>query len=378
MKAAADRRGADANGPAPVPAVYPAGLWKLSRLRAVLAGRALTERPTPTTVTLELTPEIAALHAAADSGIDKVARLSAFFGTRSTPSRSDWLNVVAAVPAGGTLRLAGGDPLQSPHLETLIFEADRRGLEVEIVTPGARLEEYAPVIYGLGVALVRIRLDARAGGAGKQNDFDKAARGVMALRALRDKAPKPALVVEVRLRAQTAGDAAEMARRALATDADKVVVCYPEYDDVKSRPEYIAAIEDLARARKDFPIARVRMFPDFTPLAAARFYSGEAISAGPAGCAAPRGETPRGETPRGETPRGEAPRCDVPWREAFVGPDGRARLCSAVPLGDIRSEPLDGMFDGPNARAFRRAMRKSFPPECARCIGRFARGRAVK
>jgi MoaA/NifB/PqqE/SkfB family radical SAM enzyme len=347
--AAANQWGVDAKSLAPGAPVYHAGPEKSPRPRAAIAGRAVMERLTPTTVTLELTPEISASHTIADSGIDKSERLSAFFGTRSTPSRSDWLNVVAAVPAGGTLRLAGGDPLQSPHLETLVFEADRRGLEVEIVTPGARLEEYAPVIYGLGVAGVRVRLDSLAGGTGEQIDFEKAARGVRALRALRDRARRPALVMDVHLRAETAGSAAEMAWRALAADADKVVVYYPEYEDVKSRPEYVAAIEDLARTRKGFPPARVRMFPDFSALAAARFYSGEPVSVGPA-------------------------KCDAPWREAFVGPDGKARLCSTVTLGDIRTEPLDGLFDGPNARACRRAMRKAFPPECARCTGRFGGG----
>jgi hypothetical protein len=61
--------------------------------------------------------------------------------------------------------------------------------------------------------------------------------------------------------------------------------------------------------------------------------------------------------------------CFFIWRSLFVLPDGSAHPCQFMlyPLGNIRESRLDSMWNSGRCRAFRRRLRRSLLPGCARC-----------
>lgn len=63
-------------------------------------------------------------------------------------------------------------------------------------------------------------------------------------------------------------------------------------------------------------------------------------------------------------------RCPFVWRAAFVDPEGHVIPCERYPhlrLGHLRDAPFLSIWNGPDYRALRRALRRGPLPACARC-----------
>jgi len=228
----------------------------------------------------------------------------------------------------------------------ILFEADRRGIDVEIVTPGARLEECAPVIYGLGVSRLRLVLygpeEVHNRTTGDARAFESSVRGALAMRGLRCGTARPTLVVDVVTSAESVPSAAETVECALAMGADGVVLHWPCAGEGVLD---VGAVLMLSRARTKWRGETVRFFPDLGEDELRRYYGGEALSVGPK-------------------------RCLVPWRSVTVGADGKVRFCGTT-VGDVGGEALADVCNSEAARLLRRELKKGPAAECAGCPGRF-------
>ena len=341
--------------------VYPAISRKALKVRAAIKARSRSEiAAPPTLVTMELEGGAAANGDGGEGAGAGRGILERFFKGVRLPSRADWLRAVDEVPAGSTLRLAGGEPLMSPHLEAVLFQADCRCLETEIVTNGARLVEHAPVIYGLGVARVRLVFCGSEEAASSPDAFENAVRGALALKGLRYGTTRPVLVVHLVTQAGAGGWIAGMVERALAMGGDQVVIHYPraQGDSPGEGPAREGAkggsagaanralMQELDEVRKQRRRGAVRFFPPLGRVQAERYCLGHPVSPGPR-------------------------KCLVPWRSMTIGADGRARLCGRQAVGDIRESFLADIYNGEAARAFRRKIKLETLPECAGCARRF-------
>lgn len=332
--------------------IYPLITQRTQRVRAALRARSYSEvAPSPTLVTIELDGSGSGQQGPESSG----ATLRRFFRGVGQPSRSEWLRIVDEIPQTATLRFSGGEPLKSPHLEPLLFEADSRGLEVEIVTDGRALEEHAPVVYGLGVARVRLVFfgleDAHNRVVGDPRAFEKAVRGALALKGLKYGTSRPRLIIHLVVRPCETGWVTSMVECSQAVGADEIVVqlpkCRTEQERKSCRGVRIELhVEELRAVEQRWRKASVRFFPDLPVEQAEQYILGDAERFGPR-------------------------RCVAPWNSATISESGVVHLCGAEPIGDVRGTLLHSIYNGETARAFRRALRTQAQSRCSGCIKRF-------
>ena len=291
-------------------------------------------------------------------------------------SQSDWVRLVRETPAGARVKVGGLDAITSPHFEAVLFEADRRSLDLEVVTAGIGLEDAAPIAFGLGASTLRVVLFGPEAThnrlAGSPRAFETAARGVLALRGLRCAAARPAIVADVTIAEENRAGIAETVECALSMGADKVVVRHAPPSAVScpavskdsagsdSQSDEAHAGEDaastlmkqLAAVRKRTLQGSLKILPELTEEEMRRFYGGEAASMGPK-------------------------RCLAPWLTVRVGPDGTAAFCTGQSLGSVRDAAIEDVFNCEKARALRRALRHALAPGCCCCAGRFTGGETL-
>jgi hypothetical protein len=332
--------------------MYPLITQRTQRVRAALRARSFSEvAPSPTMVTIEL-DGCNGRTVQADSGTGTLQR---FFSGVGHPSRSEWLRIVDEVPQTATLRFSGGEPLMSPHLEALLFEADSRGLDVEIVTDGRALEEHAPVVYGLGVARVRLVFfgleDGHNRTVGDPRAFEKAVRGALALRGLKYGTSRPHLIIHLVVKPCETGWVTSMVECSQAIGADEIVVqlptCSTEQERKGCRGVRIELhVEELKAIGQRWRKGSVVFFPALAPDRVERYILGDMDTISPK-------------------------RCLVPWTNATISANGLVCLCSAEPIGDVRGALFGAIYNGEAARSFRRALGSNTPARCGQCLRRF-------
>jgi MoaA/NifB/PqqE/SkfB family radical SAM enzyme len=65
----------------------------------------------------------------------------------------------------------------------------------------------------------------------------------------------------------------------------------------------------------------------------------------------------------------EAPRCNAPWVSAVIETDGTVRPCFFHDsIGNVRSDSLAAIINGPRAIEFRANLRVAENPVCRRCV----------
>lgn len=256
--------------------------------------------------------------------------------------------LVGELNAGTTLRVLCGGSADASALETVLFEADKRDIVVEVATTGTRLYEIAPVIYGLSASSVLLRLvggeDAHNRAVGVPTAFQDAIRGMLALRGLRGQERMPALTIEVAVSQATQGHLREVVQCALAAGADRVVIRHAAPAGTKGI-EAVFLAEELrmikARWREGIAIQ-----PGFTLDEMIRYYGGRASTMGPR-------------------------RCFAPWKSVSIRHDGEVFLCGTESIGSLSAQPLSEVFNGPAARAIRVRLRRGVCGQCMTCARRF-------
>jgi MoaA/NifB/PqqE/SkfB family radical SAM enzyme len=258
----------------------------------------------------------------------------------------DWGRVTASVPQKAKLIVAG-EPLGSPDIEGVLFEADRRGLHVTVVTSGRHLEEAAPVLYGLAVQVIRLDLhgpeDVHNRVTRSERAFEEAARGMLALKPLAFGASRPLLLAVVEITAANHDRLAETVECAFAMGAHKVCVRHGRPGVALEVAALKAEVHKVSRRRA---LGSVRFVPNLLDEEIDRYYAQGAVIG----------------------PR----RCFVPWRSVTVGHDGAVRLCDAGVAGAHKDGPLEEIFNSEAAQAVRKGLRKVLASGCERCVRRFA------
>jgi MoaA/NifB/PqqE/SkfB family radical SAM enzyme len=271
------------------------------------------------------------------------------------PSTTDLGAVIASTPDTAKVLLSG-EPLSSPHFEDVLLAADRRGLNVAVETNGERLDEFAPVIYGLDAAAVTLCLhgpeDVHNAALDSASAFASAVRGAIALKSLSCGATRPRLSVEIPISPQNHSRLAETVECALGVSADSTILRH-------SRPGILA---DSSAAPLDLQVlaAQLQKIRDRWPNDSVRFAPNLVADEFPRYYSSPRGFGPS--------------RCFIPWRAVTVSADSTFRLCPSAPLGPHSVKPLLDIFNSAPARAFRHSLHRSLPSSCATCALRFSSG----
>lgn len=338
--------------------LYPALYRAAERCRSIIGSRSARDTAAPPArVVLELAaPAEPAAEAAGEAA-----------GGSHPYAAVDWARVIDGAPASARLVLTG-EPLASPDFEEALFEADRRNMRVTVETSGARLEEFAPMMYGLDVAAVALAIhgteEVHNRVAGSARAFEDAARGALAIKVLNEGAGRPALVIVVAISTANHLRLVQAAECAFAMGADRVVIRHarPGFacEGAVSLPRRLGGeftsplqerfaidglLAEIKRVKARWSQERVMFSPDL-PLVQLRSYY----------------------TFKPETLVSR--RCAIPWRELAVGCDGAARLCSLGAIGDGGGK-LSEVFNGDEALRLRRELRKEQSATCASCRRRF-------
>jgi MoaA/NifB/PqqE/SkfB family radical SAM enzyme len=342
-------------------AFYPALHRAAERVKSIIGTKSARDTAAPPVrVVLELTPA----GPLAEGGAAEVARAG---------PAVDWARIIDAAPSRARIVLAG-EPLASPDLEEALFEADRRNMRVTVETSGARLEECAPMMYGLDVASVALTIhgteDVHNRMAGSSRAFEEAARGALAMKMLNEGSGRPALVIVVSVSTANHARLVQAVECAFAMGADRVVVKHarPGFacEGALTLPERLggeftspwrerlsieALLREVKHVKARWPRGGVLFSPDMHDAQLRSYY-----------------------TLRPE--RLVSRRCDVPWRELTVGGDGTARLCGLGAIGE-GGERLSEAFNCAEALRLRRELRRQQTSVCAACRRRFGDGNEI-
>ncbi len=261
--------------------------------------------------------------------------------------------LVGQFPPGTLLRVRNYGAADRRSLEALLIAAERHDIQAAVDANGADLEDAAPVLYGLGVAAVRFRLfgdeEIQNAVAGCRDAFERTARGALMLKGLSSGAQDPKLVVEVPISAANQAMLPETVECGLAMGADEVVLAHnlgsgngaDHSADIDPQLVNTSISAVTSRRRR----TTVSVFPDLTEREVVALYTEGCGAVGPS-------------------------RCLAPWRSAMIDLGGNVRLCGAT-VGRWPDEPLLRIYNGPEARRLRKAIRRQTWKQCGSCPGRF-------
>ncbi len=297
------------------------------------------------------------------------------------------LEAFSGLPPGRVkIYLWGGEPLLYPHLEELLSGLHRQGHYVVINTNGVLLEKFAPALVSHRVGGVDVSVDGppeiHDRIRGMEGTFAALSAGLERLRELGRTDPSGRLLVKsVTVVSEENQDCLEETAAVLAGSGlyDALIFNLGWFTDA-ARGE---ATEKIFRARLDCGSTTwqsyVGALGKIDPARVAAFV--EKAAAG--GLVRPpifivpalRASQIEGyyRDPRQVFGRGK---CVSPWLQAEIRPDGGLAFCPDFPdyiAGNIRSEPLPRIWNGPRARRFRRVLReRGLFPICRRCCGLFS------
>jgi len=285
------------------------------------------------------------------------ARPSLVFLELASPAgflpKAAWGSVVASAPTNAKIILSG-EPLLSPDFENVLLATDRRGLHVTVQTDGTRLEEFAPVIFGLDAAAVTLRLhgpeDVHNAAFNSRGAFACTVRGAIALKALSGSTCRPRLIVEIPISADNHSRLVEAVECAVGMGADSTVIRHARpglLADRTAEPIDLAVLASQIQKICDrWPVTLVRFAPDLIADELPRYYS---------------------------SPRSFGPsRCFVPWKSITVSADSELCLCPSAPVGAYSGQSLSAAFNSAPAQSFRHSVYRSLPRPCATCPRRFS------
>lgn len=253
------------------------------------------------------------------------------------------------------IHLYGGEPLVHPEFAEVLSLLDQRGFDATLNTNGELLERYAPLLVGSRVRMVNVSLD----GLGAEHDslrgrpglFDKALRGIRALRALDEGLHiNINYVVNPRNATRLYKDLIGFEGLLHGTRIDYFSIEHLAF--TRGMATYAQGV-DVALLRDGLSRIQSRGFPfpvSATPVVKhadlARYY--------------------------GSMEPLDRVNCNVPWIALNVMPGGEVTpggamfACTEV-VGDLRSEDLREIWKGASMRAFRRRIRTTMPEDCMRC-----------
>ncbi len=266
-------------------------------------------------------------------------------------SPAEWDDLIEQASPGTALRLEGPDVLGFQATEGILMAADRRGLEVALICDGPRLEDAAPMLYGLGLSTLVLRLygtePAHNAALGASDAFERTALGALSLKGISCGAPLPRIVAAIMITPLNQHTIVESVECAFAMGADQVTVMHSLAETRKNlRIDAMSVAAQVRNIQSRWRTGLVDFSPRLTLRQIEAFYSNGSLTIGPNSCL-------------------------TPWRSVTVDSSGAVSLCCDGPVGNMRRESLASAFNSPAARSLRSTLRRGFRLECHGCSGRF-------
>ena len=339
-------------------------------------------------------------HSAPDAGDGALerARIQELIGAKRQLSLSDYVALLDQIaPWQPIVSLFGGEPLLYPDILPLIREIKKRGLTCTIITNGGRLEPLADELVDSGIDSIAVSIDGPPDRhdaiRGRSGSFEKAAAGVRAIAAARERTNRAlpmqiAILPITELNLDVVAPAVE-ALRELPLDTINVGLRWfvpkhagADYERVMREELGVAATSwkgfdfewpsgngherqllELVkllkglRRKRFLDSARGKPWTSFVPDVAAE-------------------GVPEYFSNFGQTFGHEM--CPVAWYFAQVEPDGEVTFCGDFPdyfIGNVRKQSFREIWGGERAQRFRAKLAKEPLPICARCCGNFVYGK---
>jgi MoaA/NifB/PqqE/SkfB family radical SAM enzyme len=298
-----------------------------------------------------------------------------------------WIEVLdQAVRFRPRLYVTGGEPLLYGGIETLLREAKRRRLFVELQTNGTRLSQVAELLVACGVEIVTLSLDGppdvHDAIRGVPGTFERLAQGVQAIRAAstRQGRPGPFLRGVGVITKQNLAALDELAAAAAALGLDSLRCEHPIIDTPENTARHNAALTPgFARAHglplvapsvmegeyyaneltaEDLPLLsekldRARQRAGEMPFAVLPELSGEALA----------GYYFDMDYPFSQT-------CNALWKVCKIASDGSVLPCLHLIMGHVTRQSIEEIWNGAPMVSFRKLILRGLFPGCARCCRR--------
>jgi MoaA/NifB/PqqE/SkfB family radical SAM enzyme len=300
---------------------------------------------------------------------------------------ADWVHVLDQAAAfKPRLYVTGGEPLLYKDFDTILIEAKRRGLFVELQTNGTLLAKAAELLVACGVDIVTLSLDGppdvHDAIRGVPGTFGRLAQGVQAIRAASGRIgrPGPFLRGACVITRQNLAALDELAAAAAALGLDSLRCEHPIIDTPGNTARHNAALSpEFARAHglplvapsvmqgeyytnelteEDLPLLseklnRARQRAGGMPFAVLPALSVDALA----------GYYFDMDYPFSQT-------CNALWKVCKIASDGSVLPCLHLVMGNVTRQPLADIWNGAPMVSFRKLILRGLFPGCARCCRR--------
>jgi MoaA/NifB/PqqE/SkfB family radical SAM enzyme len=308
------------------------------------------------------------------------------------PSRelplSDWINLLDQTASyRPQLYLTGGEPTLYPHFAEFLQAAKQRGFMVHLQTNGTLLDRLADKLISLGVEAVTVSMDGpqevHDAIRGQKDAFSKTTAGLRALVAARDRARRPGPIITINC---------VISKASLAT-LDQMVPLAQELgvDILQIQHTIFNSAANIQRHNRvlspEFAAAQgLELTPPSIP--EGEYYASEITPADLPLLRDKLAAIPR--LAQGRVKQVFLPNlpfnllepyyldlahafpseCIAPWKGCRILPDGTVSPCLHLTAGNIASQPLAEIWNGPQMRRFRQIISQRLFPGCARCCSR--------
>jgi MoaA/NifB/PqqE/SkfB family radical SAM enzyme len=298
-----------------------------------------------------------------------------------------WINVLdQAVTFKPRLYVTGGEPLLYHGFDTIVIEAKRRHLFVELQTNGTRLAKVADLLVECGVNIVTLSIDGPEAVhdeiRGVKGTFQRLREGVEAIQeaCCRQGKPGPFLRGACVITKQNLAVLDELASAAAALGLDSMRCEHPIIDTPENTarhnaaftPEFACAhgLPMVAPSVMDGEYYQNELAVEDLPLLSeklshARQRAGDMpLSVLPElSDAALRGYYFDMDFPFSQT-------CNALWKVCKIASDGSALPCLHLVMGNVARQSLADIWNGAPMVNFRKMISRGLFPGCARCCRR--------
>lgn len=289
-------------------------------------------------------------------------------------------------PGRVKIYLWGGEPLLYPHFRELIAGLGERSHYVVVNTNGVLLRDFAADLVSCGVAALDVSVDGppeiHDRIRGVPGTFERMAAGLQLLAGIRKReGSRRPMVKSITVVSETNQDRLEETAATLADTGlfDALVFNLGWFTDERrgeaTRKIFQSRLGCDSTTWRDYVAALGKIDAERVADFAAKAASG-ALCRKPVFIVPPLSSSQVADYYRRPGAVFGRKGCVSPWLQAEIRPDGGVTFCPDFPdyiAGNIKSDSLLRIWNGPRARRFRRVLRENgLFPVCNRCCGFFS------
>ena len=290
----------------------------------------------------------------------------------------DWLSVIDQIPSGSRVTITGGEPLIYNGFEQIIFAANEKKIDINIITNGVFIEKLVNVLMQTNnVKSISISIDSIGNYTRnmKKVDYDKMIKNIKLLQSLRvDNSLEYSIDVKSVVLEECIGKYKDLIKYLLDDiKVDSVSLqllkgssiqhsdfSY-EYDEIFNEPVEFYKYKNLSKLKHEIKSIKkyvsnnlserkVYMHPKFEDMTIMNFDEDNFISM------------------INNKSTHDFKKCKYPWSSAHINADGDVFPCLSISFGNVRYKELVNIFDSKVAGLFRnRIYKNGHVPACARC-----------